>query len=106
VVALAPWLPRREPVSQLDGRDVVLLHGARDRTTNPFGTSAFAERAAQFADTVVSLRIGGTGHTMLTRADLWHDLTARFVAAISGGTPIDVNSLAIDGVVSTRPETA
>jgi len=106
VVALAPWLPRREPVAQLAGRDVVLLHGARDRTTNPFGTAAFAERAAGVADAVVSLRIGGTGHAMLARASVWHRLTARFVAAIATGTPIDASHITVNGVLSTRPETA
>jgi dienelactone hydrolase len=102
VVGLAPWLPRHEPFVQLADRDVVLLHGARDRTTNPFGTSAFAERAASFARAVVSLRLDGTGHTMVARAHVWHTLTARFVAAIAAGRSIDDVDAELDGVHSTR----
>jgi dienelactone hydrolase len=106
VVALAPWLPRREPVAQLAGRDVVLLHGTRDRTTNPFGTAAFAERAATVARAVVSLRLTGTGHTMVTRAPVWHHLTAMFVSAIAAGTPIESLTIDGDGVQSTRRDVA
>ncbi len=106
VVALAPWLPRHEPVAQLAGRDVVLLHGTRDRTTNPFGTAAFAERAAAEARAVVSLRLSGTGHTMLTRAPVWHHLTARFVRAVAAGAPIADVEVEVDGVESTRSEVA
>jgi len=102
VVGLAPWLPRREPVDQLTGTDVVLLHGTRDRTTDPLTTATFAERAATVARDVVSLRLTGTGHTMVSRAATWHELTARFVAAIAAGAPIASVEPEHDGVHSTR----
>jgi pimeloyl-ACP methyl ester carboxylesterase len=104
VVALAPWLPRDEPVSQLVGRDVVLLHGTRDHTTDPMRTADYADRAASVARAVVSLRMRGTGHTMLARADIWHGLTGRFVATIAAGEPIQSvgPDPASDGVYSTR----
>lgn len=100
-VALAPWLPRGEPVAHLRDRDVVLLHGARDRTTDPAATAAFADRAAAVARAVASFRIERTGHTMLARAPVWHDLTARFVGAIAAGTPIAAIEPVADGVWST-----
>ena len=106
VVALAPWLPRDEPVAQLTGREVVLLHGNRDRTTSPTGTAVYAERAAATAGAVVSLRLARTGHTMLTRARVWHELTARYVAAITADEAIAAVVVATDGVHSTRSAAA
>ncbi len=102
VVALAPWLPRDEPVAQLTGRDVVLLHGNRDHTTSPTGTAAYAERAAATARAVVSLRLAGTGHSMLTRARVWHELAARFVGAIAADQAIERVDPGTDRVDSTR----
>jgi dienelactone hydrolase len=102
VVALAPWLPRDEPVRQLAGCDVALLHGTRDHTTDPTRTADYADRAATVARAVVSLRLRGTGHTMLARAGVWHDLTGRFVAAIAAGEPIQSVDPDLDGVYPTR----
>ena len=41
VVALAPWLPGTEPVEQLTGRDLVVMHGTRDKTTSPRASLRF-----------------------------------------------------------------
>jgi dienelactone hydrolase len=79
VVALAPWLPASEPVSQLAGRRVLLMHGSADRMTSPAGTAAYAGRI-EAADAAVSLvTVYGEGHAMLRRAQLWHELTAQYV---------------------------
>ncbi|MDQ2836193.1 MAG: alpha/beta fold hydrolase [Actinomycetota bacterium] len=79
VVALAPWLPRSEPVAQLAGRQVLLVHGSADRMTDPQGSALFADRLEQ-ADTPVSLvRVAGGRHAMLRRPRLWHELAAQFV---------------------------
>ncbi len=67
VVALAPWLPGTEPVEQLGGRDLVVLHGTRDATTGPGASSRFVERAEPFARRVACLRIPWSGHGMLLR---------------------------------------
>jgi pimeloyl-ACP methyl ester carboxylesterase len=77
VAGLAPWLPDGEPVSQLAGRRVLLMHGHGDRITSTAETWAYAGRAAEVA-TVATIEIAGTEHAMLRRARLWHQLTAAF----------------------------
>jgi pimeloyl-ACP methyl ester carboxylesterase len=77
VAGLAPWLPDGEPVSQLAGRRILLMHGHGDRITSAAGTWAYAGRAAGAA-TVATIEIAGTEHAMLRRAGLWHQLTAAF----------------------------
>jgi pimeloyl-ACP methyl ester carboxylesterase len=89
VVALAPWLPADEPVAQLAGRDVVVLHGSRDLTTSPRASARFTARAAQVARRVVCLHVPWSGHGMVLRAGTWHRLTAAFVAAEVDDTPFD-----------------
>jgi pimeloyl-ACP methyl ester carboxylesterase len=82
VVALAPWLPGTEPVDQLAGRDLVVLHGTRDRTTSPRASARFVTRAVPLARRAVCLHVPWSGHGMLSRASTWHRLTAAFTAAI------------------------
>jgi pimeloyl-ACP methyl ester carboxylesterase len=94
VVALAPWLPAMEPVEQLAGRDLVVLHGTRDLTTSPEASARFVTRAAPLARRAVCLQVPWSGHGMVLRASTWHRLTAAFVAAIaddaSFARPLDV----------------
>ena len=87
VVALAPWLPGTEPVEQLAGRDLVVMHGTRDKTTSPGASVRFVERAAPLARRVACLQVPWSGHGMLLRAELWHHLTADFVDAIVRDEP-------------------
>jgi pimeloyl-ACP methyl ester carboxylesterase len=89
VVALAPWLPGAEPVEQLAGRDVVVLHGTRDLTTSPRASERFMHRALPFARRAVCLHVPWSGHGMLLRASTWHRLTASFVAAIVDDASFD-----------------
>lgn len=89
VVALAPWLPDREPVDQLARRDVVVLHGTRDLTTSPRASARFVARAAPIARRAVCLHVPWSGHGMIVRASTWHRLTAAFVAAIVDDAPFD-----------------
>jgi len=77
VAGLGPWLPDGEPVSQLAGRRVLLVHGRGDRITSTADTWAYAGRAAEVT-TVATVEIAGTEHAMLRRARLWHQLTAAF----------------------------
>jgi pimeloyl-ACP methyl ester carboxylesterase len=83
LVALAPWLPGTEPVDQLAGRDLVVLHGTRDLTTSPRASARFVARAAPLARRAVCLHVPWSGHGMLLRASTWHRLTAAFVAAVA-----------------------
>ncbi len=85
VAALAPWLPPGEPVGQLTGRRVVLVHGSADRITRPEDTWAYAERARSAAE-VTTVEIRNGDHAMLRRASLWHSIAAEF-ARVAFGLP-------------------
>ncbi|MET9554454.1 alpha/beta fold hydrolase [Streptomyces sp. NPDC006645] len=88
VVGLAPWCPAGEPVDQLADRRVVLVHGDRDRTTDPLGSRDVARRArAVGADACAVLMTGGD-HAMLRRANEWHALTTGLVSGFLGLTPL------------------
>jgi predicted esterase len=82
VVGLAPWLEPGDPVTQLAGRDVLLAHGDRDRTTSPKRSAAYAAAAAPHAASMSYVAIRGDGHAMLHRARLWHELTTGYVLAV------------------------
>ncbi len=79
IAGLAPWLPVGEPVSQLAGRRVLLMHGTADRMTSAAGTAAFAGRIEEAGATVSLVAVEGDGHAMLRRPQLWHELSAQFV---------------------------
>lgn len=85
VAALAPWLPPGEPVGQLAGRRVLLVHGNADSVTRPRDTWAYADRA-RAVTSVTALEIGGGDHPMLRRASLWHAIAAEFVRISFGLT--------------------
>jgi dienelactone hydrolase len=84
VVGLAPWCPTGEPVEQLAGRRVVLLHGDRDRTTDPGGSVELAGRARAAGAGATAVLISGGDHAMLRRARTWHALTTGSVTALLG----------------------
>lgn len=77
VAGLAPWLPKGEPVEQLAGRRVLLVHGTADRITDPRATWAYAERARAVTE-VVTVEVPGGEHAMLRHAHRWHQLAAEF----------------------------
>ncbi|NDZ83506.1 alpha/beta hydrolase [Streptomyces sp. SID10853] len=82
VVGLAPWCPPDEAAGHLGGRTVVLLHGDRDRTTDPGGSAAFVRRARESGARACALTVTGGDHAMLRRAGLWHALTAGTVVGL------------------------
>jgi pimeloyl-ACP methyl ester carboxylesterase len=81
VAGLAPWLPPGEPIGQLAGRRVLLVHGSADGITRPEDTWAFAERARRVAG-VMAVEIRNGEHAMLRRAGLWHGVAAEFVCSV------------------------
>ena len=83
VVTLAPWLPRGEPVDQLVDRDLVILHGLRDRRTAPEASRRFANEAEGVARSVQYVGIPGGDHAMLRSARVWHRLVADAVATMA-----------------------
>lgn len=88
VCALAPWLPESEPVEQLAGRSLVILHGDRDRWTSPAETLAFAVRARRVADRVARFVLPGSGHFMLRRPGWWHRTTRDISLGLLGVRPL------------------
>ncbi|MEI7033872.1 alpha/beta fold hydrolase [Streptomyces pratensis] len=84
VVGLAPWCPPGDPVTQLAGRDVVLLHGNRDRTTSPQATQSLTARARRAGARTCMVTVRGGDHAMIRRAPAWHRLTAGLVAGLLG----------------------
>jgi alpha-beta hydrolase superfamily lysophospholipase len=105
VAGLAPWLPPGEPVDQLAGRRVLLVHGTADSITNPADTWAYAERARAVTH-VAAIEIRDGDHPMLRRARLWHAIAAEF-ARVALDLPSGSASLAaaVAATSADRPRT-
>ncbi|MEW2544341.1 alpha/beta fold hydrolase [Streptomyces sp. NPDC047002] len=99
VVALAPWCPPEDPVLHLEGRRAVLLHGERDRVTDPQATVDFTARARRIGARAGAVLVARGEHTMLRRAVTWQSLTTRTAAALvgAGGLPDVVRQSLLDG---------
>ena len=83
VVALAPWIPRDDPVAQLAGKAVVVIHGTADHRTSPEGSARFAAAIAGIAASVEYVSVPGGDHAMLRHAPTWHRRTAAAVAGMT-----------------------
>ncbi len=84
VVVMAPWLPDGEPVGQVAGKTVLLIHGDHDRLTDPARTLNFARAAAGLSDRLAFVEVRGGEHKLLRRSRTWHDLVRRFTVGESG----------------------
>ncbi|MET9657360.1 alpha/beta hydrolase [Streptomyces sp. NPDC006510] len=82
VVGLAPWCPAGDPVDQLAGRDVVLLHSTRDRITSPRASQHLTARARLAGARSCLVAIRRSDHAMVRRAGEWHALTTRIVTGL------------------------
>ncbi|WP_420032021.1 alpha/beta fold hydrolase [Streptomyces sp. cg28] len=82
VLALAPWCPDGEPVAQLRDRDLVVLHGDRDRVTDPVAARSFVERAGAAGARAEFRGVPGGDHAMLRRAGFWHRTAGSVVAGM------------------------
>jgi alpha-beta hydrolase superfamily lysophospholipase len=69
VVALAPWLPRGEPVRT---KPLLVLHGTADTWTSPAGSRMHAERVRAAGGDAAWLPVEGAGHSMVTSMRRWH----------------------------------
>ncbi|MEW2066853.1 alpha/beta hydrolase [Streptomyces sp. NPDC007346] len=89
VVGLAPWCPPGDPVTQLAGRDVVLVHSSRDRVTSPQATQSLTTRARRAGARTCMVTVRGGDHAMIRRAAAWHRLTTTLVTGLlgTGGLP-------------------
>ncbi len=82
VVGLAPWFPQGEPVAPVAGKDLVALHGRKDRVTSYDETEALLERAAGVAAHVEMVDMGPRGHTMMDGLHAWNATVRRQVLAM------------------------
>lgn len=88
VVALAPWCPPEDPVEQLAGGRLVVVHAAADRITSPQESLLTAVRAREAGAQVCRFVVPGGDHAMLRHAGLWHGLTAAAVHGLLGLRPL------------------
>lgn len=88
VAALAPWLPAREPVTQLAGRTVLIAHGDRDSVTSPADSLAYVRRADGVAERICFWQVRGARHAMLKRPGYWHALARDFTLGVLGVRPL------------------
>jgi hypothetical protein len=90
VVGLAPWLPEGEPVQQLSGRRVLIMHGDRDRTDASAAMSlGYARRARTVVPDLARFEVAGDGHYLLRRPDDCWALATGFVTATTGTRELD-----------------
>ncbi|WP_091247664.1 alpha/beta hydrolase [Klenkia soli] len=87
VCALAPWTPPGEPVMQLRGQTVAILHGSGDRWVPAKLSADFAVRARRAGARVARFTTPG-GHSMLRRAGRWHEFARDIVLAGTGLEPM------------------
>lgn len=88
VCALAPWTEAGDPVAQLAGCSVLIVHGSIDAVTSPHGSRSFARRAAQVAARVGYISLFGEMHAMLLRWSTWHRLATGFTLGILEISPM------------------
>ncbi|MGW4755071.1 alpha/beta fold hydrolase [Streptomyces chartreusis] len=87
VLALGPWCPDGEPVEQLRDKDVVVLHGDRDRITDPAASAAFVGRAGAAGARAHLELVKGGDHAMIRRGQYWHRTVASNVAGLLAAVP-------------------
>ena len=85
VVAIAPWLPEEdmaaspEPVKQLVGRRVLVVHGTNDRRTDPELSFRLASRAKKANRDVCRFEVHSDGHGLHQYRSEVQALTEDFV---------------------------
>ncbi|MDR7300798.1 alpha/beta hydrolase [Haloactinomyces albus] len=78
VCALAPWIERDEPIRQLSGKSVLIIHGDRDRMTSQHASADYVRRASRSHPDVRFVPVAGSGHAMLRHSGLWTSLVRGF----------------------------
>ncbi|MEU9289659.1 alpha/beta hydrolase [Streptomyces sp. NPDC048275] len=85
VLALAPWLPEAdvaappEPVKQLAGRRVLIVHGTRDERTDPELSFRLAARAKKSNRDICRFEVHSDGHGLHQYRSEVHALAEDFV---------------------------
>jgi pimeloyl-ACP methyl ester carboxylesterase len=76
VLALAPWCPPGDPVDDLSGTRILVLHGDRDRVTEPAESAGYVRRARAAGAQAGMVLLRGGDHAMLRRSHDWHRASA------------------------------
>lgn len=89
VLAMAPWLPEHaaaepEPVKQLLGRRVLIVHGTNDERTDPELSYRLAERAKKSNRDVCRFEVHSDGHALRQHRSEVVALAADFVRGSLG----------------------
>ncbi|MET9351910.1 alpha/beta family hydrolase [Streptomyces sp. NPDC006617] len=84
VVALAPWCPPGEAVAHLRDRQVLVLHGSRDRVTDPRESAAYVSRARAAGARAGMLLVAGGDHAMLRHHSRRHRAATAAVTDLLG----------------------
>lgn len=85
MLALAPWLPEEdmaappEPVKQLTGRRVLIVHGTNDERTDPELSFRLAARAKKSNRDVCRFEVHSDGHGLHQHRTEVHALAEDFV---------------------------
>lgn len=93
VLALAPWLPEDdvaaspEPVKQLAGRHVMIVHGTNDTRTDPELSYRLAERAKKVNRDTCRFEVHSDGHALREHHTEVEALAADFVLGALFGHP-------------------
>lgn len=91
VLALAPWLPEEdvaappEPVRQLAGRRVLIVHGTNDERTDPELSFRFAARAKKANRDICRFEVHSDGHGLHQYRQEVHALAEDFVMGVLCG---------------------
>ncbi|MFJ5261269.1 alpha/beta hydrolase [Streptomyces sp. NPDC088387] len=91
VLAIAPWLPESdvaaspEPVKQLVGRRVLIVHGTNDQRTDPELSFRLAARAKKANRDVCRFEVHADRHGLHQYRDEVHALAADFVMGVVYG---------------------
>ena len=89
VAGLATWITPEDVIDQAAGCTVMLVHGLRDRVTDPAGSYALAVGLREAGARTCRFEVARAGHTMLDRGSVWHALTRRFAFGALGLQPLD-----------------
>lgn len=79
VVVLAPWVYPTDVGRGIDGKDVLIVHGDRDRIASPQRAAELARRLSSIARVRLEVVEGGK-HAMLRHHDKFSGPAARFAA--------------------------
>ncbi|NHD16174.1 MULTISPECIES: alpha/beta hydrolase [unclassified Actinopolyspora] len=81
VCALAPWAEEQDPVEQLAGRRVGIVHGTDDHVTPASSSAVYARRAELAGTPVERVVLPGAGHAMVRRYRDWTRQVRAFVGS-------------------------